>query len=67
MTAPAKKLLTIRETMSILSVSRGTIYRLLGDGKIRARKIGKCVRIEVSEIDRLMANTPIAEIAPRTS
>lgn len=33
-------LLTIREAMAILRISRGTLYKLINDGTIKIREVG---------------------------
>lgn len=60
---PQKRLLTISEAQEILNVSRGTIYRLMGSGKLTGRKIGKCIRINFDEINSLIDGLPAAKIA----
>ena len=61
-----KRLVSIPEAQDILKVSRGTIYRLMGAGKLTGLKIGKSVRIDISEIHGLIDNLPSAKIAPHT-
>ncbi|NMN57836.1 excisionase family DNA binding protein [Xanthobacter sp. SG618] len=63
---PEKRLISIPEVQNILKVSRGTIYRLMGAGKLTGRKIGKSVRFDISEIHGLIDNLPPAKIAPHT-
>lgn len=54
MTAPIEKLLyTRKEAAMALSLSVGTIDVLIGEGRIRARRIGRLVRIPRQELLRL--------------
>lgn len=45
------ELLTFKEVMDYLKVSRTTIYDWLNAGKIKAYKIGKSVRFKRSDIE----------------
>jgi excisionase family DNA binding protein len=55
------KLLTTIEAAERLAVSRSKLYELLSTGKIKARKLGRCVRIADDEIERFIASAPQAE------
>jgi excisionase family DNA binding protein len=44
---------TVRETAKILRMGLSTAYRAIADGNIKAVKIGGCVRIPPTEIERL--------------
>lgn len=59
-----KRLVSIPEAQNILKLSRGTIYRLMGAGKLTGRKIGKAVRLDIAEIHALIDGLPAAKIAP---
>jgi excisionase family DNA binding protein len=48
------ELLTVRETTALLKISRMLLYRLLSKGRIRCVRIGRCVRIPRTEIERLI-------------
>ncbi len=36
-----RDVLTIKEVIEILHLGRNTVYRLLGDGEIKSRRVGK--------------------------
>ena len=48
------RLITKSELCEYLNVSLGMIDNLMKDGKVKYVKIGKSVRFEQSEIDRLL-------------
>lgn len=49
---PARvELMTIKDVMTILKVSRTTAYRLLRDWKVRKFRSGQIVRVDRSEFD----------------
>jgi len=48
---------TPKEVATILRLERLTIYRMIKDGRIKARKLGKGWRIDKTEIDRLLGYT----------
>ncbi len=48
------ELKTVTETANFFNVSTKTIYRWIGSGKIKCIRIGKCVRISNSEIERII-------------
>lgn len=47
-------LLTIKQVMQSLQVSRITLYRWIGEGKIRAIKIGGQLRIRPAELEQFL-------------
>jgi excisionase family DNA binding protein len=47
-------LYTVRQVQQILKVDRITIYRMLGDGRLKGIKIGQQWRFPHTEIDRLL-------------
>ena len=49
-----KEYYTARELADKLSLNVMTIYRYIGDGKLKAYKIGKEFRIERAEFERFM-------------
>ena len=49
-----KEYYTARELAEKLSLNVMTIYRYIGDGKLKAYKIGKEFRIERAEFERFM-------------
>jgi hypothetical protein len=52
------KLVTITKARERIPVSKAQIYKLLGKGKLRARKVAGRTLIEVSSIDELIAEAP---------
>lgn len=44
------RLLTVRETLGVLHVSRSTMYRLIRAGELRAVKIGRATRFLSSDV-----------------
>lgn len=49
---PRSQLLTVGEVMSLLRVSRATVYRLWRDGEIRGVRVRGVLRWEAESIDR---------------
>jgi len=47
-------LLSPHEFAERLSISRWTVYKMLGDGRIQSIKIGRLVRIPESEVLRIV-------------
>ncbi len=62
------QLLTVAELAKRLRISRPTAYRLIGSGRLRAYRVGPtdagALRVDVRELDRLLAPTPTAEATP---
>src|SRR4030042_3048392 len=48
------QLLTARQVQEILKVDRITVYRMLGDGRLKGVKIGNHWRFHREEIDRFL-------------
>jgi excisionase family DNA binding protein len=48
-----KPLRTPKELADELRISRKTVYRLISEGKIRAARIGRSLRITEEEFNRL--------------
>ena len=44
------RLLRMREVQQVLSVSRGTVYKLIEVGKLKPVKIGRAVRFREDDI-----------------
>lgn len=62
------ELLTTRQVQEILKVDRITIYRMLGDGRLKGVKIGQQWRFPQSEVDHLLGrNAGEAEFVPGVS
>jgi len=45
-----KNLVPIKDAARILSMNPQTLYRMAGDGRIPAYKIGKAVRVSIEEL-----------------
>jgi Helix-turn-helix domain len=55
---PARALYSPRETESILGISHASLYRLIGAGRLDARKLGGKTLITAESIERLVAELP---------
>ncbi len=49
-----ERLLSPHEVAARLSISRWTVYKMIGDGRIHSIKIGRLVRIPDSEVLRIV-------------
>ena len=49
-----ERLLSPHEFAERLSISRWTVYKMIGDGRIQSIKISRLVRIPESEISRIV-------------
>lgn len=47
-------MLSVQETADLFGVTKRTVFRWIKDGRIKAIKIGRTVRIKKSEIVRVM-------------
>lgn len=54
---PLCKLRTVPETAEIIHTSERTVQRLIADGRLRAHRIGRLVRIEDDDIAALLDAT----------
>ncbi len=61
---PMKLVYSVNETMEVLGVGRTTVYRLIGDKKLEAYKIGKKTVIKAEDLKALVDSLPKADIAP---
>src|SRR5579884_4247819 len=59
--APEETLLTFKEAMSFLRVSRSTLYRLMWSGQLRGHKVGSTWRFHRQDLLALVADS--AQIA----
>lgn len=48
------KTYTVKQVSEVLQVTPKTVYRLISRGELDTVRIGRCVRISQSELDRLM-------------
>ena len=45
-----KNLVPIKDAARVLSMNPQTLYRMAGDGRIPAYKIGKAIRVSIEEL-----------------
>jgi hypothetical protein len=55
---PPRALYSPRETESILGISHASLYRLIGAGRLDARKLGGKTLITADSIERLVSEMP---------
>src|SRR5262245_11300155 len=55
---------TLRDVELTRRVSRANAYKLIGDGKIIARKLGSRTLIDLQSLDAYLASLPSATVAP---
>ena len=55
---PARALYSPREVESILGISHASLYRLIGAGRLDARKFGSATRITWESIERFITELP---------
>jgi excisionase family DNA binding protein len=60
--APLRELYSPREVEHILSISHAQLYRLLGQGRLSAVKIGRSSYIPRASIERFLAALPSAKV-----
>jgi excisionase family DNA binding protein len=56
--APVRTLYSPKETETLLSVSHAQLYRLIGAGRLDARKIGSRTLITAESIEAFLASLP---------
>ena len=54
MVMAAAKLLKVPEAASMLSLSQKTVWQWIGERRIGVVRLGRAVRVPITEIDRLM-------------
>jgi excisionase family DNA binding protein len=54
-----KTILTLENARSELLISRTHLWNLIKAGKLKAFKVGRCVRITRSEIDRFIQDNQV--------
>jgi excisionase family DNA binding protein len=52
----------IEETCRFIGLRRSKVYDLLGEGKLRAKKAGKCTLVETASVVDYMNTLPDAKI-----
>ncbi len=63
-TDPIEPLLPKDEVKQILDVSDSEFYRMLGDGRLTAVKLGRRLLVHPAVVRALIASLPAAEIRP---
>ena len=48
------KLYSVKEVSNILGVTYNTVWNLIQSGRIKAVKVGRVLRIEQEEVERIM-------------
>jgi excisionase family DNA binding protein len=59
-TLPAPGALTVDEAAAYLRVSRWMVYQLIWSNRLRSRRIGRCHRIPLTELDRFLGEQEAA-------
>ena len=57
--APEETLLTFKEAMTFLRVSRSTLYRLMWAGQLRGHKVGSTWRFYKHDLRSVVASAPV--------
>lgn len=52
---PTPRAYRVNEVVSMLSISRRTVYRMIGSGTLRATKVGSITLIPVADIDAVLS------------
>jgi excisionase family DNA binding protein len=60
---PPSKLLTVKQVIELLAVSRPTLYRLVRDRELQLLKIGTATRFRAHDVDMLVER--LAGVDPR--
>ncbi len=55
------ELLTIKEVMGILKVSRATVLRHISAKRLPAHHVGRLIRIRATDLDRLIEDKPATQ------
>jgi hypothetical protein len=64
--APTASPLNMRSSQAIVwsGISRSTLYRYAGEGKLRMIKAGRTTLVDMESLRALLASLPAAEIRP---
>jgi excisionase family DNA binding protein len=65
--AQEEMLLTFKEAMNFLRVSRSTLYRLMWSGQLRGHKVGSTWRFYKQDLRGVVASAPVGTTAQRLS
>ena len=52
-----KPLMTVKEVMEYLSISRTTLYRIMQDGEIRSYKVKGSLRFKIEDVEEYLRNS----------
>lgn len=63
-TPPAPVLIGVADVCCRYGMSRSHVYRLLGEGRIAAVKLGRRILITATSLDAYIASLPAADILP---
>jgi len=63
--AQEETLLTFKEAMNFLRVSRSTLYRLMWSGQLHGHKVGSTWRFYKQDLRSVVASTPLGGTAGR--
>ena len=55
---PTPLVFTVDEAAAALHLGRTSIYKLIGEGRLRALKFGRSTRLAVEDIKRLVEGSP---------
>ena len=58
---PRRLAYSIKEAGEMIGVGRGTVFALIRDGKLPARKLGSRTLIRAEDLEALVANLPDAK------
>ncbi|HEY7066305.1 MAG TPA: helix-turn-helix domain-containing protein [Chloroflexota bacterium] len=59
------ELLTVQETADLLKVSTVTVRRFIADGRLPARKVGRAVRVDKADAERVAKPIAAKSRTPR--
>lgn len=61
-TATEDRLLSVKEALSILGLSRSKFYALIAAGRITARKLDRKTVIRARDLETFMASLPVRQV-----
>lgn len=60
-----KLAVTIAEAVALSGIGRSSLYKLFSNGKLTPRKSGKRTLILLADLEKFVADLPVAELAIR--
>ena len=57
--ARTNELLTIDDLRRVLQVSRGTVYKIVNSGELRAVRVGERLRFRADDVERYLEREPL--------